>query len=83
MVALNILQALAALYVLAEGVVVLNRMSNRTVHSIRLVYLALTTGAVAAIASSFGTSNAFECFFAVGVAMFLAFDRRKNRRTAP
>jgi len=80
MVALNILQALAALYVLGEGVIALNRMSRRTAHGIRLAYLVLTTGAVAAVTSSLGASNIFECLFAVGVALYLALDRRKHRR---
>lgn len=79
MVAFNIVQGLAALYVLAEGLAALNRMSHATAHSIRLAYVVLTGGALAAMASSLGAGSVFECAFAVGVAVYLAADRRKRK----
>jgi len=78
--ALALLQALAGMYVIAKGLNALNRMSSRTAHGIRLAYLVLTTGAVAVVTSSLGSGNIFECFFAVGAALYLALDRRNQRR---
>lgn len=81
MVAVNILQALASLYVLGLGLIALNRMSHATAHTIRLAYLTLTGGALAALASAFGAGSVFECAFAIGVALYLAADRRKHRKS--
>lgn len=80
MVAVNLIQALASLYVLGVGLVALNRMSYRTAHAIRLAYLTMTAGALAALASAFGAGSIYECGFAVGVALYMAADRRKHRR---
>lgn len=73
----SIIQAAAALYVLYSGVMALNRMSAQTRHSVRLSYVALVGGAAAAIASCVGARDVFECIFAVGVALYLAVNRRK------
>lgn len=78
MTIVSIVQSLAALYVLLIGLCALNRMSPRTRHVLRISYVALTTGAVAAIASCFYERDLFGCVFAVGVAMHFAFNRRKN-----
>lgn len=79
-VTVNILQAIASVYVLCIGLVALNRMSYHTAHAIRLAYLTLTAGALAALASTLGASNKFECAFAVGAALYLAADRRRQRK---
>ena len=80
MVAFNILQAAAALYVLGVGLIALNRMSHNTAHTIRFAHITLTAGALAALASTVGATSKFECAFAVGVALYLAADRRKHRK---
>ena len=80
MVAVNILQGVAAIYVLGIGLIALNRMSHATAHTIRAAYITLTAGAVAALASAGGAPSKFECAFAVGVAIYLAADRRKHRK---
>lgn len=82
MVAVNILQAIAALYVLGVGLIALNRMSHSTAHTIRAAYLTLTAGALALLASAVGATptSKLECAFAIGVALYLAADRRKHRR---
>lgn len=77
MAIVSIIQALAAFYVLCSGVMALNRMTARTRHSVRLSYVALVGGAAAAIASCIGARDFFECIFAVGVALYLAVNRRK------
>ena len=79
MIILNVIQALAALYVLSKGLSVLNRMSARTAPTQRLTYIALSTGALAAAASSMGAGSAFECVFVIGMALYLAADRRKRK----
>lgn len=79
MAAVNLIQALAALYVLAVSLIALNRMSATTSHAIRVAHITMSGGAVAALASSMGAGSMFECAFAVGVAIYLAADRRKRK----
>ncbi len=74
----TIIQALAALYVLGVALLALNRMGPSTRHLVRLSYLALAGGAMAAIASSYVARDIFECIFALGVALYMAVDRRKT-----
>jgi len=77
--ALNWLQAFAALYVLAEAVLALNRMTSTTSHAIRAAYVALSSGALAALVSTSASPNLIECALAVSVALFIGADRRKKR----
>ena len=77
--ALNWMQALAALYVIAEVVLALNRMSSATAHPIRVAYVGLAGGASVALCSAFSSPNLIECSLALSVAMYLAADRRKKR----
>lgn len=78
MTIISIIQGLAALYVLLIGLCSLNRMGPRTRHLVRYSYVALTTGALACLASCFYNRDLFGCAFAVGVAMHFAFNRRKT-----
>jgi hypothetical protein len=78
MAIISIVQGLAALYVLLVGLGTLNRMGPRTGHGMRFSYVALTTGAVAALALCFYRSDLLVCLFAVGVAAHFAFNRRKT-----
>lgn len=75
---ISIVQGLAALYVLLIGLYTLNRMGPRTGHGMRFSYVSLTTGAVAALALCFYSSDLLVCIFAVGVAAHFAFNRRKT-----
>ncbi|MBY0241965.1 MAG: hypothetical protein K2X55_21900 [Burkholderiaceae bacterium] len=79
MAIVSVIQAVAALYVLGVTVLALNRMSPATRHLVRWSYLALAGGAMAAVASCFGARDVFECIFAVGVALYMAVDRRKAK----
>lgn len=79
MAIVSIIHAVAALYVLGVTVLALNHMSPATRHLVRWSYLALAAGAMAAVASCFGARDIFECIFAVGVALYMAADRRKAK----
>jgi len=79
MAIVSIIQAVAAIYVLGVTLLALNRMGPSTRHLVRWSYLALAGGAMAAIASCFGARDIFECIFAVGVALYMAADRRKAK----
>lgn len=79
---ISIVQGAAALYVLGVAVVALNRMGPRTRHLVRWSFIALGAGAAAAAASSVvGGRDIFECIFAVGVALHLAGNQRKERES--
>lgn len=80
MAIVSIIQAAAALYVLGMGLLALNRMSHSTRHVVRLAHVALVGGAAAAVASCFGARDIFECVFAVGVALYIATDQRRNKK---
>lgn len=77
MVIFSIIQGLAALYVLLVGLCTINRMGPRTRHLVRLSYIALAAGALAAIVSCVYSRDLFNCLFAVGVAMHFACNRRR------
>jgi hypothetical protein len=79
MAIVSIIQAVAAFYVLVVGVLALNRMGPATRHLVRFAYIALVGGAAAAIVSCFAPRDIFECVFAVGVALYMAADRRKGK----
>jgi hypothetical protein len=76
---ISVIQALAALYVLVKGISALNRMGPATQNLVRLSYIALVTGAAAAVISTFASRDIFECVFAVGVALYMATNRRKAK----
>lgn len=75
----SIVQAVAALYIFYVSVVALNRMSKNTKPFIRLAYIALACGAAAGFVSCFVARDLLECAFAVGVALFLAGNRRTSK----
>jgi hypothetical protein len=79
MAIVSIIQAVAALYVLGVGLLALNRMSHATRHLVRFAYVALVGGAAAAVLSCFSQRDIFDCVFAVGVALYMAVDRRKEK----
>lgn len=82
MAIVSIIQGIAGLYVLSVALLALNRMNHKTRHLVRLSYLALAGGAMAAVASCFGARDIFECIFAVGVALYMAVDRRKAKASS-
>jgi len=80
MIIVPIIQALAGLYVLAVGLIALNHMGVHTANRVRISYLALTSGSLAAIASAFGNPGIAESIFVTGVALYLMVNRRGARR---
>lgn len=81
MIALNVIQTLAAVYVLGEGLLALNRMGPATSHSVRLAYLVITSGALAAITSALGGHRNWQLILVLGVAIYFAVDRRRRNRS--
>jgi hypothetical protein len=79
MAIVSIIQAVAAIYVLGVGLCALNKMSAATRHVVRFAYVALVGGAAAAILSCFAPRDIFDCVFAVGVALYMAADRRETK----
>lgn len=73
------IQACAALYIFYVSVVALNRMTKTTSPLARLAYIALACGAGAGFVSCFVARDLLECAFAVGVALFLAGNRRTTK----
>lgn len=78
------IQAVAALYIFYVSVVALNRMSKTTNQLIRVAYIALACGSAAGFVSCFVARDLLECdllecAFAVGVALFLAGNRRTTK----
>lgn len=80
MAIVSIIQAAAALYVLGMGLLALNRMSASTRHIVRFAHVALVGGSAAAVASCFAARDLLECLFAVGVALYIAADRRRGKK---
>jgi hypothetical protein len=76
MIITSIIQGLAALYVFFVGVIALNKMDKQTAHAVRYAHIALVAGSAAGIASGFVARDIFECVFAVGIALYLAGNRR-------
>jgi hypothetical protein len=72
----SIIQACALLYVFYLGVLALNKMGPRTPHAIRYAHIALVAGSAAGVASCIAARDIFECVFAVGIALYMAGNRR-------
>lgn len=75
----SIIQAVASLYIFYVSVVALNRMTKDTRQLIRVAYIALACGSAAGFMSCFVARDLLECAVAVGVALFLAGNRRTAR----
>lgn len=80
MLIVSIIQALAAFYILCVGLQALNRMTRGTRLGARAAHIALVGGAAAAVASCFAARDVFECMFSVGVALYMATDRRGAKK---
>ncbi len=78
----SVIQALAGLYVCYVSVVALNKMSKATPHTVRFAYVALVCGSAAGVASCLAARDIFECIFAVGIALFMAGNRRAAGRAS-
>lgn len=76
----SIIQAVAALYVLCKGLLALNRMSSSTRHMTRYAHVALVGGAAAAVAGCLVARDVLDCIFYVGVALYIAADRRRGTK---
>jgi hypothetical protein len=77
MIFFQIVQVLACLYVLGSGLGALNRMSKSTRLTVRCAYVAMVFGSAAGIVSCIVYRDIFECIFAVGVALYMAFSQRR------
>jgi len=75
----SVVQAFAACYIFYVSVVALNRMSKDTNPLVRMAYIALACGSAAGFVSCFVARDLLECAFAVGVALFLAGNRRTSK----
>lgn len=75
----SVIQAIAGLYVFNVSIVALNKMNKGTPILIRYAHVALVCGSAAGIASSFVARDIFECIFAVGIALYIAGNRRGRR----
>lgn len=75
-----IVQVLAALYIFYISVVALNRMTKETDPVVRWGHIALSCGSAAGIVSCFTARDMLECVFVVGVALFMAGNRRHLTR---
>jgi hypothetical protein len=72
----SIVQAAAALYIFYVSAVALNRMTKNTNPLARWAHIALACGSAAGFVSCFAARDLLECVFVVGVALFLAGNRR-------
>lgn len=72
----SIIQAAAALYIFYVSVVALNRMTKNTRPMARWAHIALACGSAAGFVSCFAARDILECAFVVGVALFIAGNRR-------
>lgn len=76
----SVIQAGALLYVLYQSICALNKMGRWTPYRIRYAYVALVAGAGAGVLSCFAVRDIFECILAVGVALFMAGERRGEEK---
>lgn len=74
-----LMQAAACLFIAAHSVITLNKMAKTTAFLIRASYVALATAAGSGLMSCFISYDAFECLFAVGVALYLVANERGAR----
>ncbi|NHZ41816.1 hypothetical protein [Massilia aquatica] len=72
----SIIQALAGLYVAYASTLALNKMDKRTAPGVRYAHIALVAGSAAGVASCVVARDIFECLFAVGIALYVAGNRR-------
>lgn len=72
----SIIQGVACLYVFYVSIMALNRMSKSTAHLVRYSYIALAGGAAAGVVSCVTMRDIFECVFAVGIALYMAGNKR-------
>lgn len=81
---LTALQAASCLYVLFICVAALNAMGLYTRHMMRAAYLLLATGSLAGIHSAISQPSVANSVLALGVALFLACNARRQNanRTA-
>ena len=73
---IGVIQAAVWLYVLYLCVVELNKMTKETPPVARLIHVALACGAASGIVSAISDREFFELLIAVGVALYMTFDRR-------
>lgn len=78
----SIIQGLAALYVFYASTMALNKMDKATRPVIRYAHISLVAGSAAGVASCIAARDIFECLFAVGIALYVAGNRRADRRPA-
>lgn len=78
MTLISLIQAGAALYVLWMGLMALNRMTSKTRTVTRYAHVALVGGAAGAVVGCMVARDLLDCLFAVGVALYMAADRRRS-----
>lgn len=74
----SIMQGLACLYVFYVSTMALNKMTKNTPHTVRYAHIALVAGSAAGGASCLAARDIFECLFAVGIALYVAGNRRSG-----
>lgn len=75
----SIIQGMAGLYILYAGTMSLNKMTRLTAPTTRYTHIALVVGGAAGVVTCTG-AQVFECLSAVGVAIYVAGNRRGDRR---
>lgn len=76
MIITSIIQALAGLYVFYVSTMALNKMNRQTASTVRYAHIALVAGSAAGVISCFTARDIFECLSAVGIALYVAGNRR-------
>lgn len=78
LIAAQILQFAACVYIIAVSLFAINKMSRGTGHTIGWAYIALAVGALAEIESAYHATDVRQCVFVVGVALYLFCNRRSS-----
>lgn len=75
----SIIQALAGLYVFYVSTMALNKMTRTTAPTVRYAHISLVAGSAAGVVSCVAARDIFECLFAVGIALYVAGNRRGDQ----
>lgn len=70
------IKAVAGLYVLYVALTALNKMDGSTHLMVRSAHIALAGGSMFGVLACFVDRYALDCFYYVGTALYLAWNRR-------
>lgn len=76
------IQAIACAFIAFHSLTMLNKMSKGTAQLIRAAYAILAASGGAGLVGCFLSYDAFNCLFAVGVALFLIANQRSAKPCA-